>query len=219
MTHFIIEKRQVCVTCHNCIVMWLLWQSYTPCPRKKRPPFIFWITLSKIPSNALTLLVGRQEEHPACKNWAVGCRRGYLSGARCRLADSWCHCHSLSLASVKSRSVLPFWYRLTRVIPEKWPLNGCVYVCVSVKNLPILMIFGKLNPDKIWHENLTGFSTSPVKCSYFTLGNTKKVIFNSIIHTYLLFFMLSQKKKYTPLVHPPENVTTLACKLKTFNLT
>ena len=27
---------------------------------------------------------------------------------------SWCHCHSLSLASVKSRLVLPFWYRLTR---------------------------------------------------------------------------------------------------------
>jgi len=32
---------------------------------------------------------------------------------------SWCHCHSLSLASVKSRFVLPFWYRLTWVVPEK----------------------------------------------------------------------------------------------------
>jgi len=39
---------------------------------------------------------------------------------------SWCHCHSLSLASVKSRLVLPFWYRLTRVVPDKGPLNGCV---------------------------------------------------------------------------------------------
>jgi len=36
---------------------------------------------------------------------------------------SWCHCYSLSLASVKSRLVLPFWYR---VVPEKGPLNGCV---------------------------------------------------------------------------------------------
>jgi len=34
----------------------------------------------------------------------------------------------LSLASVKSRLVLPFWYRLTRVVPKKGPLNGCVYV-------------------------------------------------------------------------------------------
>ena len=38
---------------------------------------------------------------------------------------SWCHCHSLSLASVKSRLVLPFWYRPTRVVPDKGPLNGC----------------------------------------------------------------------------------------------
>jgi len=36
--------------------------------------------------SALTLLVGRQEGHPACKNRVVGCWRGYLSGARCRLA-------------------------------------------------------------------------------------------------------------------------------------
>jgi len=39
---------------------------------------------------------------------------------------SGCHCHSLSLASVKSRSVFPFWYRLTRVFPDKGPLNRCV---------------------------------------------------------------------------------------------
>ena len=39
---------------------------------------------------------------------------------------SWCHCHSPSLASVKSRLVLPFWYRLTWVVPGKGPLSGCV---------------------------------------------------------------------------------------------
>jgi len=36
--------------------------------------------------SALTLLVGLQEGHPACKNWAVGYWRGCLPGARCRLA-------------------------------------------------------------------------------------------------------------------------------------
>jgi len=36
--------------------------------------------------------------------------------------------HSLSLASVKSTLVLLFWYRLTRVVPEKGLLNGCVCV-------------------------------------------------------------------------------------------
>jgi len=44
-----------------------------------------------------------------------------------------CHCHSLTLASVKSRLVLPFWYWLTRVVPGKGPLCVCVCVwCVCV---------------------------------------------------------------------------------------
>jgi len=50
------------------------------------------------------------------------------------------HCHSLSLASVKSRLILPFWYRLTRVVPDKGPLNGgvCVCVCVLCRFAPVL---------------------------------------------------------------------------------
>ena len=38
----------------------------------------------------------------------------------------------LSLASVKSRLFLPFWNRLTWVVPEKGPLNGCVCVYCSI---------------------------------------------------------------------------------------
>jgi len=46
---------------------------------------------------------------------------------------SWCHCHSLSLASVKSRLVLPFWYRLTWVVQEKRDVQRvCVCVCVCL---------------------------------------------------------------------------------------
>jgi len=37
----------------------------------------------KISVCALILLVGRQEEHPACKNWVVRYWRVYLSGGRC----------------------------------------------------------------------------------------------------------------------------------------
>ena len=47
---------------------------------------------------------------------------------------SWCHCHSLSLASVKSRLVLPFWYWLTWIVPEKGLLT-CVCVCIYVRVL------------------------------------------------------------------------------------
>jgi len=32
-----------------------------------------------------------------------------------------------SLASLKSRLVLPFWYRRTQVVLEKRPLKGCLY--------------------------------------------------------------------------------------------
>jgi len=50
------------------------------------------------------------------------------------IRPSWCHCHSLSLASVKSRLILPFWYRLIRVVPEdKEPLNVCVCVRACVR--------------------------------------------------------------------------------------
>jgi len=59
-------------------------------------------------------LGGRKGIRPV-KNWVVRCWHGYLSGAsRCR-----CHCQALSVASVKSRLVFPFWYRLTQVVPEK----------------------------------------------------------------------------------------------------
>ena len=51
------------------------------------------------------------------------------------IRPSWCHCHSLSLASVKSRSVLPFWYRLTWVVPDKGPLNVCSVVCSNNKDV------------------------------------------------------------------------------------
>jgi len=78
--------------------------------------------------SALTLLLGRQEGHPACKK---------LSGG------------VLSLASVKSRLVVPFWYWLTRVVPDKGPLNGCVcYVayCTDVNRLIIARRYASAVP-------------------------------------------------------------------------
>ena len=80
---------------------------------------------------ALTLLVGRQEGHPACKKLSGGvlARLSVWSEVQTCIWPSWCHCHSPSLASLKSRLVLPFWYRLTQVVLKKGPLNGCVCVC------------------------------------------------------------------------------------------
>ena len=91
---------------------------------------VYWVLGLLGAFNALTLLVGRQEGHPACKKLSGG-MLAWLSAwseVQTCIWSSWCHCHWLSLASVKSRLVLPFWYRLTWVFPEKGPLNGCVCV-------------------------------------------------------------------------------------------
>jgi len=82
----------------------------------------------------LTLLVGQQEGHPACKKLSSG-ELAWLSvwsEVQTCIWPSWCQCHSLSLASVKSSLVLPFWYQLMWVVPEKGQLNGWVYVCCTV---------------------------------------------------------------------------------------
>ena len=64
---------------------------------------------------------GRQKGHPACKKLSGGVLAwlSVWSKVQTCIWPSWCHSHSQSLASVKSRVVLPFWYRLTWVVPEK----------------------------------------------------------------------------------------------------
>jgi len=78
-------------------------------------------------------LGGRKGIRPVT-NWVVWCWHGYLCGARCRLAygpadATATHC---LLLQWNPDWFLPFLYRLTRVVLEKGPLNGCVCVCVSV---------------------------------------------------------------------------------------
>jgi len=88
--------------------------------------------------SALTLLVGRQEGHLACKKtewW----------GAGVVICLEWvADLHMVQLMPVpltvscfsKIQIDFTFWYQLTRVIPDKGPLNRCVCVCViSVKVL------------------------------------------------------------------------------------
>ena len=82
--------------------------------------------------NALPLLVRWQEGRLACKNWwDVGVVIRLGGGADLHMA----HLMWLPLtvsSSVKSSLVLPFWYRLTWVVLEKGPLNGCVCVCACM---------------------------------------------------------------------------------------
>ena len=92
----------------------------------------FFASGGKTAFSALTQLVGRQEGHTACKKLSGGVLAWLSAWSEVQTCiwPSWCHCHSLSLVSVKSRLVLPLWYRLTWVVPDKGPLNVCVCVCV-----------------------------------------------------------------------------------------
>ena len=84
------------------------------------------------------LLVGRQKGHPVCKKtewWVAGVI--VWSKVQTCIWPSCCHCHSLSLASVKSRLVLPFWYRLTWVVPDKRAVKR---VCVCHQSLRIITV-------------------------------------------------------------------------------
>jgi len=94
--------------------------------------------------SALTLLVGCQEEHPACKTWVMRCWCGYLLGARYRLfalgpadATATPKPHHL-LPHLNPEWFLPFWYQLTQVVLVKRPLNG--YSSSSIKKIFINMM-------------------------------------------------------------------------------
>ena len=140
--------------------------------------------------STLTLLVGWQEGHPACKKMSGGVLAwlSIWSKVQTCISPSWCHCRSLSLASVKSRLVLPFWYWLTRVVPDKGSLNGCVCVCVVTGKLcnPSLT-FAIPEHIKIEPANKSSFSKSQCLLS---------AIQNHVINVYIV-------KKYHLRMHQP----------------
>jgi len=112
------------------------WTKKRWCPAVDFP--LFPSSLQCYAFSAWTLLVGRQEGHPACKNWVVRYWRGYLSGARCKWfaydpADATA---TPSSHSSKIQNGLPFWCQFTQLVLEKRPLNGCSVVVVP-SSLPV----------------------------------------------------------------------------------
>jgi len=120
--------------------------------------------------SALTLLVGRQEGHPACKNWAVGCWCGYLSGARWGLtygpADATAtHCLTVTCFS-KIQTGFTFLVPAHPGSPGQRAIKQvCVCVCVFIncttslrlltkyKNISNLDTTNKIMPIKLCQES------------------------------------------------------------------
>jgi len=83
--------------------------------------------------SALTLLVGRQEGHPACKKtewWDADVLICLERGADLHMAQLMPLPLTVSCFS-KIQIGFTFLVRLTRVVPDKGPLNRCVCVFVN----------------------------------------------------------------------------------------
>jgi len=90
--------------------------------------------------SALTLLVGSQEGHSACKKLSGGMRHCYLSGMRCKFAYGPADAtatHYLLLQYIQIGTltflVLPFWCRLIRVVLDPEGHKPVVVVVVVVE--------------------------------------------------------------------------------------
>jgi len=88
--------------------------------------------------SALTPLVGRQEEHPACKNGVMRCWCGCLSGAMCR---SFAYGPADATAIPKPHHLLPHsnpdWFYLSGTgLPRLfWNRGRYTGVCVCVSSV------------------------------------------------------------------------------------
>jgi len=117
------------------------------------------------------LLVGQQQGHLACKKLR-GRVVAWLSIWRGVQTCMWPSCHSLSLASVKSRLVLPFWYRLTQAVQDKGPLIR--YGCHCIKQHHFLSMHGS-------NKNITCCTDQYTHCYdslCMTSRQTKKSVFS-----------------------------------------
>jgi len=78
--------------------------------------------------SALTLLVGRQEGHPACKKLSGICLERDADLHTAQLMPSL----PLTVSCFSKIQIgLPFLYRFSRVVPEKGPLNGSAAAAAS----------------------------------------------------------------------------------------
>ena len=103
---------------------YLLWANYASfsltCVKRT-------FRVNSLVNNMSSVLVGRQEEHPACKNWVVRYWHGYLAGTRCKrfaYGPADVTASPSSLAPVNTE-----WFTfLVLAYPGclgKKPLNGC----------------------------------------------------------------------------------------------
>ena len=112
--------------------------------------------------SALTLLVGRQEGHPACRKPSGGVLAwlSVWSDVQTCVWPSWCYCHSLSLAPVKSRLVFPFLVGLPAHLGspgQRAVKRVCVLLGIAVQ----CCWLQRLNATTVWPNHNTNRKSLP----------------------------------------------------------
>jgi len=112
----------------------VVYEMFMPCVSSFTSDVAYIITVIYIlPSVLWHCWLGGRKGIRACKKLSGGVLAwlSIWSEVQTCIWPRWCYCHSLSLASVKSRLVLPFWYQLTPGSPGKRAVCVvCVCVCV-----------------------------------------------------------------------------------------
>ena len=123
------------------------------------------VAFSAVAFSALTLLVGRQEGHPACKKPSGGVLvwLSVWSEVQTCIWSSWCHCHSLSLASVKSWLVFTF---LVPAHPGSPGQRAVKRVCVCVRSV-IRIIYNALLSVLVLWSNKFDILSILIYCNCF----------------------------------------------------
>jgi len=122
----------------------------------------------------LTLLVGRQEWHPARKNLSDEVLAWLSVWSKVQMTciwSGWCHCHPVISASVKSRMVYPSGTGLPRWSWKKAVKRLCMYV-FTLKFLCKLVNLTKSDATK---EGVVSFWT---QCSYYNAANFVTTVTN-----------------------------------------
>jgi len=85
--------------------------------------FVFFFAFS-----ALTLLIGWQEGHLACKNLSGKVLAWLSAWSEMQMIciwSGWCHYKPIISCFIKIQNGLPFWCRFTKFVLEKRLLNSC----------------------------------------------------------------------------------------------
>ena len=132
--------------------------AYPGCPG---PKAVKWLCVCIGAFSDLMLLVGRQEGHLVCKKLSGGVLiwLSVWSKVQTCIWPRWCHCHSLSLASVKSRLVFTFLVPAHPGSPGKRAVKR-VYVCTGAENC--IFVENSLHTNECQNlRNLTCWTNSP----------------------------------------------------------